>query len=214
MSRDWQEWHRAYDDPSSSLSRRLETVRTVLRSLLDERRGPTTLVSLCAGDGRDTLPVLAESQADVDAVLVELDPGLAEQARASAAALGLSRVEVRTLDAGSTDAVADACPADLFLTCGVFGNVSDEDVVATVATLPSLLTRGAHVVWTRGSRVPLDPTTYEGDGSQLVRRIFADAGFEEIAFVRPEDAGFRVGVHRWPGPAGVPRRGTRLFTFA
>jgi len=31
--------------------------------------------------------------------------------------------------------------------------------------------------------------------------------------VRPHDAGFRVGVHRWPGPPGAPAPGARLFTF-
>ena len=72
---------------------------------------------------------------------------------------------------------------------------------------------GGHVVWTRGDRVPQDPTTYDGDASELVRQLFADAGFEEVAFVRPDDAGFRVGVHRWPGPDGSPRPDVRMFTF-
>ena len=213
MSRDWHAWHEEYDDPCSSLSRRLAVVRRELRALLEAATGPVRLVSLCAGDGRDTLPVLNELGADVEAVLVELDPVLAEQARAAALDLGLGRVEVRTTDAGSTDAVADACPADVLLACGVFGNVPDRDVTATVAALPSLLATGAHVVWTRGNRVPLDPTEVEGDPSDVVRALFRDAGFEEVSFVRPEDAGFRVGVSRWPGPTGAPRPGVRLFTF-
>ena len=213
MSRDWHAWHEEYDDPRSSLSRRLDVVRRELRALLEAAPGPVRLVSLCAGDGRDTLPVLEELGADVDAVLVELDTALAERARAAARDRGLDRVEVRTADAGSTDAFADACPADVLMACGVFGNVPDGDVAATVAALPSLLAPGAHVVWTRGNRVPLDPTEVDGDPADVVRALFRDAGFEEVAFVRPDDAGFRVGVHRWPGPAGAPRPGVRLFTF-
>jgi hypothetical protein len=159
------------------------------------------------------LPVLAGCAADVDAFLVELDPELAEGARRAARELDLGRVEVRTADAGSTDAVADCGPADVLMACGVFGNVTDEDVATTVASLPTLLEAGGHVIWTRGNRVPQDPTTYDGDPSEQVRRLFAEAGFEEVAFVRPDDAGFRVGVHRWPGPQGSPAPGIRMFTF-
>ncbi|MCB0879079.1 MAG: class I SAM-dependent methyltransferase [Nocardioides sp.] len=213
MSRDWHAWHEKYDDPTSSLSRRLAVVRSELGSLLAAADAPVRLVSLCAGDGRDTLPVLADAQAEVDAVLVELDPGLAEQARATADALGLDRVEVRTADAGTTDTFADACPADVLLACGVFGNVRDDGVAATVAALPSLLTHGAHVVWTRGRQVPHDPTEVDGDPSLVVRDLFAATGFEQVSFVRPDDAGFRVGVHRWPGATGTPRPGHRLFSF-
>jgi len=213
VSRDWHAWHENYDDPASSLSRRLQVVRSELASLLAAATGPVRLVSLCSGDGRDTLPVLAASPGPIDALLVELDPRLADRARSTARELGLDRVEVRTGDAGSTDTFADACPADVLLACGVFGNVRDEDVVATVATLPSLLTHRAHVVWTRGCRVPQDPTEVDGDPSLVVRDLFVSAGFEEVSFVCPDDAAFRVGVHRWPGPDGRPERGVNLFTF-
>jgi hypothetical protein len=46
-----------------------------------------------------------------------------------------------------------------------------------------------------------------------VRVELARAGFAEISYVRPDDADFRVGVHRWPGPAGSPEPGRRLFDF-
>lgn len=213
MSRDWPAWHQQYDDPASSLWRRLEVVRAELASLLAATSGSVRLVSLCSGDGRDALPVLAASRAQVDAVLVELDAGLADRARSTARELGLGGVEVRTGDAGSTDTFADACPADVLLACGVFGNVRDEDVAATVAALPALLAHGARVVWTRGQRVPQDPTEVDGDPSLVVRDLFVAAGFEEVSFVRPADAGFRVGVHRWPGQDGRPEQGVRLFTF-
>ena len=213
MSRDWHAWHAEYDDPGSSLSRRLDVVRAQLTSLLTDAAEPVRLLSLCAGDGRDTVPVLASTPARVTAVLVELDPELADTARASAHARGLRDVEVRTADAGTTSSCADAVPADVLMACGIFGNVTDADVARTVATLPSLLAPGAHVIWTRGCRVPQDPTEVVGDPSQAVRDHFADAGFEEVAFVRPDDASYRVGVHRWPRP-GLPfRSGVRMFSF-
>jgi hypothetical protein len=57
---DWVAWHGAYDMAESGLADRLETVRAyVLRSLLSVG-SPARLLSLCAGDGRDVLPVLEQ----------------------------------------------------------------------------------------------------------------------------------------------------------
>jgi hypothetical protein len=214
--RDWHAWHHQYDDPSSSLSRRLDVVRQQLARTLAERpAGPVALLSLCAGDGRDTLPVLAslpaERRADVRTTMVELDAGLAEAARQETAGLGLD-VDVRTGDAGLAATWADTCPVDVLMLCGVFGNVADVGVADTVTALPSLLVPGAAVLWTRGRAVDQDPTTVEGDPAEWVRSLFVDAGFTEDAFVSPPDAGFRVGAHRWTGPTtGVTPE--RLFTF-
>jgi hypothetical protein len=214
VSRDWQSWHLEYDDPTSSLSRRLEVVRAQLASLLAASApGPVRLLSLCSGDGRDTLPVIAASGVDVSAVLVELDPDLASAARSSVVELGLLGIEVRTMDAGDTDCAAGGVPADVLMTCGIFGNVTDSDVARTVATLPSLLAPGAHVIWTRGQRVPQDPTEVTADPSETVRGLFAGAGFEEVAFIRPDDASFRVGVARWPHPGAPYDPGVRMFSF-
>ena len=207
MVRDWHAWYGGYDDPDSSLSRRLTVVRGQLAALLDGE-GPVRLLSLCSGDGRDTIPVLEAANRSVSAVLVELDPALA-----AVAAAGPVPVEVRTTDAGTTDCAVGAVPADVVMACGIFGNVTDEDVARTVTTLPSLLAPGGHVIWTRGRSTPHDPSTYDGDPSELVRSVFAEAGFEEVAFVRPNDASFRVGVHRWPGPAVPFRAGVRMFSF-
>jgi len=142
VSKDWVAWHRDYEDPSSSLARRLEVVQRELRTALALTRpadGESRLLSICAGDGRDVLPVLAERGRDVRALLVELDPLLCERARSSAAELGLTGVEIRTGDAGVTDAYRGFTPAHVVLACGVFGNITVEDGRQTVAALPSLL---------------------------------------------------------------------------
>lgn len=77
------------------------------------------ILSSCAGDGRDVLGVLADrDDADrVTATLVEVHPRIAERARAAAAAL--AHVEVRTVDAGDTDAYLGAVPAELVLMVGI-----------------------------------------------------------------------------------------------
>ena len=60
---------------------------------------------------------------------------------------------------------------------------------------------------------PQDPTEVAGDPSEQVRSLFASAGFEELAFVRPDDASYRVGVHRWPGPGTPYEPDVRMFAF-
>jgi len=210
MSRDWHAWHRDYDDASSSLSRRLLEVRTQLTGLLAARPSdrPVRLLSLCAGDGRDTIPVLADSGRTVEACLVELDPALASAAREAASSAASSaglRLDVRTGDAGLLTTFADRLPVDVLMLCGVFGNIADADVERTVAAARVMVAAGGAVVWTRGHRTPDDPATW-------VRRLFLAAGFEEVAFVAPSDATYRVGVARVPEP-GEGELPERLFSF-
>ena len=93
---DWVEWHRDYDDPGSLLSRRLELVQGHLRAELDHApAGDLRLISLCAGQGRDVIGVLAghPRRDDVRARLVELDERNVAAARQAAQAAGLDGVE-------------------------------------------------------------------------------------------------------------------------
>lgn len=215
MSQDWARWHDGYGDPSSSLSTRLQIVQAHLAAAITAAPpGPVSLVSLCAGQGHDVLGVLPghPRRDDVTAVLVELDPRNAHLAAARAAREGLAGVEVRHADAGLTAGYADALPADVLLLCGIFGNVSDDDVGRTVTAAPALCAPGGTVIWTRHRRPP--------DLTALVREWFAEAGFAEVAFEAPETAStlIGVGVHRRAAaPAGparaVERPGGRLFTF-
>jgi hypothetical protein len=175
--RDWVAWHEEYDDPASRLSARLARVKQELAGALDRAPdGPIQLVSLCAGQGRDVLGTLPghPRRDDVSALLVEADPVLAAQAREAAAAAGLSRVEVRAADASRVDGFADALPANVLLLCGIFGNVSTDDIRRTVAAAAALCAPGGTVIWTRHQRPP--------DLTPQVRDWFTAAGFEEVAF--------------------------------
>lgn len=162
---------------------------------------------MCAGDGRDLLGVLPQHprRADVCARLVELDTSLVVRGRERISASGLAGVEMVRGDASVSDAYDGAVPADVVLACGVFGNVSDDDVCNTVRHLPELCARGATVIWTRGR--------FEPDLTPAIRTWFGDAGFEEVEFVAVPDTTAAVGAHRLLAepPAFVP--GTRLFTF-
>ncbi|MGH3498816.1 MAG: SAM-dependent methyltransferase [Nocardioidaceae bacterium] len=205
---DWRAWHAPYDDPASPLSRRLGIVRSHVRAWLDAQPdGPARIVSACAGRGLDLIPELAgrRDAARFRATLVEYDSDNAAMAAELARAAGLD-VAVRERDAGVTDAYTGAVPADLVLLCGVFGNVSDEDVRRTVAAAPQLCARGATVIWTRHRRAP--------DLTPAIRRWLTDAGFEERAFDSPGPDAFSVGVHRLVGEPVPLRIGQSLFTFA
>ena len=202
----WESWHAAYTDPSSSLTRRLAVVKDRIDQWLDGTAPrPVRVVSLCAGDGRDLIEVLA-SRGDADRVtgtLVELDPGLAGRARQGARRW--PSIEVRTADAGQMSVYADLPPADLALVCGVFGNVSDEDIARTVAALPALLAAEGRVIWTRSRRPPdLTPT---------VRKLFIDNGFREVDYVPIPDSSGAVGVADLVAAPTAALPPGRLFTF-
>jgi putative methyltransferase len=206
--RDWQAWHSAYDEEGSPLQRRLKIVQGHVRDWLEARQGqPLRVVSVCAGEGRDLLGVLAghPDARHVSARLVELDPRNVAAAEAAAQEAGLSGVEVMQADAGSSDSYRGAVPADLVLVCGVFGNISDSDIRQTVTALPQLCAPDATVVWTR--------SRHEPDRTPTIRGWFAHSGFEELAFDAPDDALFSVGVHRLVGRPSTLMPDEVLFRF-
>jgi hypothetical protein len=203
MPRDWHEWHRGYDQPDSPLSRRLRVVQEQIRDVLAAAPpGEIRVISMAAGEARDVLGVLDDHprRADVTGRLVELDPELAAAARGRAPA----GIEVLVGDAGLTASYAGAIPADLVLVCGVFGNVTDDDMWHTIERLPMLCAPGATVIWTRHRRPP--------DVTPRVRDAFRAAGFDEIAFVAPEGTSFSIGVGRFTGTTR-PFADERLYEF-
>jgi hypothetical protein len=206
--RDWVRWHREYDDPDSRLSRRLAVVQDLLRDAINRTDVPLRLISMCAGEGRDVIGVLADHprRNEISARLVELDPRNAGAARASAREAGLDQVEVVEADAALTDSYAGAVPAGIILACGIFGNISEGDIQRTVEQLPSLAAPGAIVLWTRGQR--RDATI-----ARTICGWFEAAGFEEVAFVEPENETFRVGAHRLVAEPRPFEGGVRMFEF-
>jgi hypothetical protein len=208
--RDWVAWHAAYDDPSSFLNVRLRRVQQHLcEALSGEPAGPVRLVSLCAGQGRDVLGVLPDHprRDDVHAVLVESDPQNAGAARIAAAQAGLGQVEVREADAAAVASFADVLPADVLLLCGIFGNISDEDIKFTVESASAMCRPGGTVIWTRHRRPP--------DLTPQIRAWFAASGFDELAFdaLDTSDRMMTVGANRLSRATAAGLPGRPLFTF-
>jgi Putative methyltransferase len=206
--RDYLAWHDDYDHPGSSLHLRLLVVRDLIAAALDEAPpGQVRFVSMCAGQGRDVLTVARRHRRGGDLVgrLVELDPANVAAARATIAGAGLDGIEVVEGDAGRSDAYLGAAPADLVLACGIFGNVTEEDIRATVEFLPALCAPGATVIWTRGQR--------EDDLVHTIQDWFTAAGFEARALVTPQRVSFGVGAAEFIGTPAPLYPGTTFFTF-
>src|SRR5262245_4502810 len=174
-----------YEDPSSITSQRLAVVRDWIRFSVEAiPPGPVRTVSICAGDGRDLVGALADHprRTDVRGLLVEIDPALAERGRATL----WPGLDYLVGDAAQTDNYVGAVPADLLLACGIFGNISDDDIAATVRAMPAFLAPGGYVIWTRHRGEPdLVPT---------IEDWFADAGFARV-FVSAPELHYGVGVH-------------------
>jgi Putative methyltransferase len=204
---DWRAWHAGYDDPRSSLAQRLAVVQArIVDALAAAPAGPLRVIGMCAGQGRDLIPVLARHPRgpDVSARLVELDPALAAAARLAAADHGLAGVEVVTGDAALTDAYAGLVPADLVLVCGVFGNVPDADIKRTVGCCGQLCGEGGTVVWTRGRTEP--------DKVPLICDWFGEQGFE-LCWLSDPGVIYGVGMHRHTRQPAPLAAGVRMFRF-
>ena len=207
--RDYVAWHRQYDDPDTGLSHRLRCVQEEVDSALNATSpSPVRVISICAGDGRDLLDVLA-SRADaarVSGELLELLPELVELTTERIKELGLTAIDARCVDASHTSAYDGLARADLLIVSGVMGNLSSAEVRALVGFTASLCAPGALLIWNRSSKHP--------DLGDDIRRWFDGAGFQQRAL--HENLGgttMRVGVERYAGPT-VPRGAPRqLFTF-
>jgi hypothetical protein len=96
-------------------------------------------------------------------------------------------------------------PVDLLLVCGVFGNISDDDIRATISELPTLLAERAAVLWTRHRFAP--------DLTPAIRGWFGGAGFEEIGFDTEDGYLFGVGTMRFTAAPRELGQDRRLFAF-
>jgi methyltransferase family protein len=204
---DWVDWHAGYDEPGSRLAHRLRIVQQQIRAVLDRLPpGPATMISICAGQGRDVIEVLATHprRGDVRARLVELDPRNVEAADAAARSAGLDGVEAVVGDAGLIDQYTGLVPADVVVSCGVFGNLTDADVLRTVEACSALCRDGGTVVWTLHRGTP--------DKVPDVCDRFERRGFERLSLTPPE-LGFSVGAHRHTRPPTRIEPGARMFTF-
>ncbi len=205
---DYVAWHDEYDRAGSPLHLRLLVVQDLIASALDELPpGRIRVISMCAGQGRDLIGVARRHRrgGDLTGLLVEADPRNVAAARTAVARAGLGGLSVEQGDAGRSGAYAAAVPADLLVACGVFGNVTDEDVQRTIRFLPALCAPGAWVIWTRRPR--------QDSIVPSIQDWFETAGFRPYVLVVPEGNLFGVGAARLTVPPPPFDAGAALFDF-
>lgn len=123
----------------------------------------------------------------------------------SAAALGLGQVRCETGDAGLARWYEATRPIDILLACGVFGNVSPDDLSRTVRAFGAVVAPGGHAIWTRHRGPP--------DLTPSIRAWFGDAGFEEVSFEDVAGSRSTVGCHRRGRESIAADLPARLFDF-
>ena len=130
MSKDWVEWHKPYEVEDSFLSRRLAIVKEKLREAIQAGHSPLSIISICAGQGHDVIDVLAEQsyRTDIKAHLVELNEKNVIEARQRADNAKLASIDIVQGDAAALKAYEGIAPAGIVLACGIFGNISDQDI--------------------------------------------------------------------------------------
>jgi hypothetical protein len=206
--RDYAAWHDEYDRAGSPLHLRLLVVQDLIATALDEMPpGPIRVISMCAGQGRDLIGVARRHRrgGDLTGILVEADPRNAAAARTGIEQAGLGGLTVIEGDAGQSSVYAGAAPAGVVLACGIFGNVSDEDIRRTAGFLPALCAPGGWVIWTRKP---------QPDGVlPVIQGWFEEAGFRPYALVVGEGDLFGVGAARLTAPPRPFRSGQELFSF-
>jgi len=206
----WSDWHDEYDDPDSELALRMRTVRKHVAAVVEAcPPGPVTVVSICAGQGREVIGALESHprRDDVRGRLVELDADNAAFATQWANEAHLEALEVVHGDASVGDAYAGLPRADLVVVSGLFGHVDDKDRVSTIAFLRQMLRSDGHVVWTSFLR--------NNGPVEKMRRFFVEQSFDEVEteFLPGEEYRFTVTLSRYAGSEEPLQASTKLFTF-
>jgi hypothetical protein len=208
-SRSWTGWpteayaHKRYQQ-------RLQAVQEHLRSTLNNLpAGPLSLISLCAGDGRDVIGVLRthERRREVSAWLVELD-------RQSVAA-GIEETSIANLhdavqfingDATDYATYQGIAPADVVLACGVWGHVPAQERASLVGALAGLCKPRGIVIWTRGVSAGITRLNE-------IKMLFARTRWESVHTSITSDKKWAVATYRNCGPPiALPEAG-RIFNF-
>jgi hypothetical protein len=180
----------------------------IAAALAECRPGPIEIVSICAGDSRDLIAVLADHprRDDVRAWLLETDPDSLDRGNAAAHEMGLQgQLKFLAADAGRANSYLGMVPVDLVVVVGVLGNQRNAEVPGFLSCLPMLCKTGGSVIWTR--------SLVANEGAEQVPAIRACLrwiGFEELQFELTIPHGFAVGRARFDGTV-LPLDPARFF---
>lgn len=156
----------------------------------------------CAGHGRDLLSVVSK-RPDADRVTACWWSTTTRGGPPTASRRGaLRKLEVLKADTAQRDLYRDSVPVSLVLLRDILDNARDADVRTTIEMAPQLRALEAEVIWTCHRRDDPDLTA-------SIRGRFTRAGFEEIAFLAPDEQYWTVTLNRlvaFPPPRSRPPR--------
>jgi len=204
---DWHSWHNHYDDTNSPMARRLVEVQKQIELYLEQAPDrPLRIISVCAGQGRDLLSVLQHHRRrnDVSALLIDIEEKNTLAIEATAKKMELERIRGLTADASEMANYESMAPADLVLMCGVFGNISDQDIRRSITLSRQLCNHSGRLIWTRHRREP--------DMVPQIRDWFQAEDFEQERSAR-ENEDYGVVTHRYLGTPQPFTPGVRMFEF-
>jgi hypothetical protein len=208
---DWVRWHENYE-ASPALKARLLIVREHLSRCFDSQpAGIIQVLSICAGDARDLIGLLAmhPRRMDVKAYLIENNTELVKNGRKVIVEAGFrDQFQFVIADATISSTYLGLVPVDVVLMAGVFGNLRSEEVARLIGSLGLLCKCGGYVVWTRHRRL------HNGlNQIALIRQLFSESDFEEVLIEDTSDDSFTIGSHRYKGTGQVLHGGIKLFEF-
>jgi hypothetical protein len=208
---DWVSWHENYE-ASPALKARLLAVREHLSRCFDSQDpGVIQVLSICAGDARDLIGLLATHprKMDVKAHLVENNAELAGSGRKVIEEAGFEeQLQFVIGDATISSTYLGLVPVDVVLMAGVFGNLRSEEACRLVRNLCLLCKPGGVVIWTRHRRL------HDGlNQIRLIRQCFVESDFEEVHIENTPDDKFTIGSNRYKGAGQVLHGGIKLFEF-
>ena len=206
--KDWEKWHTLYNDSDSGLAKRLRLVQESISNCLPNTiEDGFQIIDICSGDGRDLLDLLTHYPAreQVHSYLVELDERLAKESERIASEKDLQNVTVINGDASLLSTYEEVPRADLILLCGVFGNISSDDICHTIETLPQLSKQGTRVIWTHHLRQP--------EAVPAIQNLFITNEFSEVDLKATDDQSYAIATYEFRGSPKYLDGNTRLFTF-
>jgi hypothetical protein len=189
---------------------RLAAVQEHFATCLDvAESGAVRVVSLCAGDGRDVMGVLAKHARceDVEAWLLELDRESVASGIDQREEAGLEdRVTFIHGDATDCATYRNIVPCDIVLVCGVLGHVRPDERPALVQSLRGFCKPGGKVIWTRGVKRGMARFTE-------FQKLFEDSAFELVRETFTPDGKWGICTCQYLGPPRELPMSGRIFNF-
>jgi Putative methyltransferase len=208
-SEPWSGWpERAYGQ--ERYQQRLFVVKEHLAECLNiAPHGQVRITSLCAGDGRDVIGVLASHQRrnDVAACLVELNRQSVAVGLRLTKSAGLEKiVDFRNEDATVYTTYKNSPRSDIVLVCGVWAHVPVHERGQLVDAIACLCKPGGTVIWTRGVSKGMTRL-------HEIESLFTGAYWNKVRISLTPNKNWAVASYRYSGPPKELSRCERIFHF-